>query len=383
MQVPLLDLKAQYATIRDEARAVINQICEDQQFIFGPRLEAFESHIAEYCGTAHAVGVSSGTDALLASLMALGVQRGDGVITTPYTFFATVGSIARLGAVPLFVDIDPVTYNLDANRVRALLEGDAPGTHTAQAKYLMPVHLYGQMADMDPLLALAQQHGLRTIEDAAQAIGAQYPSREGVRRAGSMGDAGCFSFFPSKNLGGFGDGGMVTTQDLDIGDRVRCLRHHGAGAQYQHGVLGGNFRLDSLQAGVLDIKLQHLPEWHAGRRKNAAYYDAAFEGTAIQAPAAVYADSGLTDYHIYNQYVVRVPNRDRVLEGLREANVGCSVYYPVPLHLQECFKMFGYKQGDFPESERAAQETLALPVYPELTREMQEYVVTTLISLVQ
>jgi len=383
MRVPLLDLKAQYATIRDEVWTVMDQICEDQQFILGPRLEAFESHVAEYCGAAHAIGVSSGTDALLASLMALGVQPGDGVITTPYSFFATVGSIVRLGAIPVFVDIDPVTFNLDVDGVRACLEGDVSAPSAAKPKYLMPVHLFGQVADMDPLLEIASQHDLRVIEDAAQAIGAQYPSAGGTRRAGSMGDAGCFSFFPSKNLGGFGDGGIVTAQDPELGERIRCLRHHGAGAQYQHKLLGGNFRLDSMQAGVLDVKLKYLPAWHAGRRENAAYYNAQFAGTCVHAPAAVYEKSGVTDYHIYNQYVVRVADRDRVLHGLRDAGIGCSVYYPLPLHLQECFKTFGYKEGDFPESERASRETLALPVYPELTGEMQEYVTNKLISLAQ
>lgn len=383
MRVPLLDLKAQYATIRDEVRNVMDRICEDQRFILGPRLETFESHVAEYCGTAHAIGVSSGSDALLASLMALDVQPGDGVITTPYSFFATVGSIVRLGAIPLFVDIDPVTYNLDVDGVRAVLDGNLPMAGAVKPKYLMPVHLFGQVADMDPLLEIASQHDLRVIEDAAQAIGAQYPSAGGARRAGSMGDTGCFSFFPSKNLGGFGDGGIVTAQDPELGERIRCLRHHGAGAQYQHKLLGGNFRLDAMQAGVLDVKLKYLPAWHAARRENAAYYNAQFAGTSVQAPTAVYEESGVTDYHIYNQYVVRVPGRDRVLHGLRDANIGCSVYYPLPLHLQECFKMFGYKEGDFPESERAARETLALPVYPELTGEMQEYVAKTLTSLTQ
>lgn len=379
MQVPLLDLKAQYAGIRDEVRSVIDEICDEQQFIFGPRLAALESHVAEYCGVPQAVGVSSGTDALLVSLMALGVKAGDAVVTSPYTFFATVGSIARLGAVPVFVDIDPVTFNLDVGAVRAVLEN--PGG--VKPRFLMPVHLFGQAADMDPLLDLAREHDLRVIEDAAQAIGAQYPSAHGVLRAGSMGDTGCFSFFPSKNLGGFGDGGIVTARDPEVADVVRCLRHHGAGAEYQHKLLGGNFRLDALQAGVLDVKLRRLPEWHAGRRQNAARYDEAFRGTPVQSPAAVYAESGVVDYHIYNQYVVRVPDRDRVLQELREANIGCAVYYPVPLHRQGCLRELGYTAGDFPESERASRETLALPVYPELTREMQDYVATTVLSLVQ
>jgi dTDP-4-amino-4,6-dideoxygalactose transaminase len=381
VKVPLLDLKAQYAPLRERIRAAMDAVCDEQQFILGPRVERFERRVAEHCGTKFAVGVSSGTDALLVALMALGVGPGDGVITTPYTFFATVGSIARLGAVPLFADIDPGTYNLAPDRVRALLENPPERARKARPKVLLPVHLYGQAADMDPLLALAREHGLKVVEDAAQAFGAQYPSAATPRRAGSMGDAGCFSFFPSKNLGGFGDGGMVVTNDSGLFERMRSLRNHGAGAvRYCHDLVGGNFRLDALQAAVLDVKLDFVEAWHDGRRGRASRYDAAFRGSGIGVPEARYRGAGLRDFHTYNQYVVRVPGRDRARERLAADGIGCEIYYPVPHHLQACFRGLGHGQGDFPESERAASETLAVPVYPELTEEMQDRVVSELLK---
>ena len=380
--VPLLDLKGQYAAMREEMRAVMDEVCDSQYFVLGPNVAAFEKNIADYCGTAEAIGVTSGTDALLISLMALGVGPGDGVLTTPYTFFATVGSIVRLGAVPIFADIDPVTFNIDPASARAALETVDDRHAGVTPKAMIPVHLYGQSADMDALLELAREYKLSVVEDACQAIGAEYLSHRGVARVGSMGDTGCFSFFPSKNLGGFGDGGIVTTNNSELAEKIRQLRNHGMEPKYYHKLIGGNFRLDALQAAVLDIKLKYLEEWHAGRRKNADWYMARFEGTAVQTPAAVYRDAGLTNYHIYNQFIIRVPNRDAVREALMEASVGCDIYYPVPRHLQECFAELGYVKGDFSASEQAAHETLALPIYPELTEDMLEYVADTLIKAV-
>jgi dTDP-4-amino-4,6-dideoxygalactose transaminase len=378
MKVPLLDLKAQYAGLRDDIRRAIDKLCDSQSFILGPTVEAFERRVAEYCGTAHAVGMSSGTDALLAALMALDVGAGDGVVTTSYSFFATAGCIARLGATPLLADIDPVTFNIDPESARRLLR-EAPRRHPGiRPKALLPVHLYGQVAAMDELMAVAAENGLKVVEDACQAIGAEYPGRAGCRRAGAIGDMGCFSFFPSKNLGGFGDGGMVTTNSAELSERLRVLRNHGAQPKYYHKLIGGNFRLDALQAAVLDVKLNHLEAWHEARRRNAGRYDALFRGTAVATPKAVYDGRGVRNYHIYNQYVVRVSNRDAAIERLRSAGIGCEVYYPVPLHLQECFRELGYGAGDLPHSEKAARETLALPVYPEMTEDMIETVASAL-----
>lgn len=391
MKVPLLDLKAQYAPLRTEIRAALDEVCDEQQFILGPRVQTFEEHVAAYCGVPHAIGLSSGTDALLASLMALGVSPGDAVITTSFTFFAALGSIVRLGAFPLLADIDPATFNLSPESVRAVLKHPPSRLkkHALKAKVLLPVHLFGQCAEMDSLLDLARQHGLRVVEDAAQAIGAEYPwpasgrpwpasgrpARRGLAKAGSMGDIGCFSFFPSKNLGGFGDGGGAVTRDPELAATLRALRVHGSTKKYYHQLVSGNFRLDALQAAVLDIKLRYLEDWHAARRKHAAFYDRAFQGTAVRTPPAVYAGSKLKNYHTYNQYVVRVPERDRVSAALSRAGIGCEIYYPVPMHLQPCFRELGYRVGDFPESERAAGEVLALPIYPELTESMQQTVV--------
>ncbi len=382
MNVPLLDLKAQYAELRDEIEPILKEVCESQYFILGPRVLEFEAQIAEYCGVGHGIGASSGTDALLVALMALEVGPGDAVITTPYTFFATAGCVARTGATPVFADIDPQTYNVSPAAVAALLENWSETHPGLNPKVLMPVHLYGQMADMDPLCALAEQHGLAVIEDACQAIGAEYPSAVGTRKAGAMGRAGAFSFFPSKNLGGFGDGGMVVVNDDTLADRLRYLRNHGANPKYYHGMIGGNFRLDALQAVVLSVKLKRLEQWHAGRRENAALYDRLLADSVVATPEAVYADSGILNAHIYNQYIVRVPDRDRVRAAMNAAGIGCEVYYPVPLHLQECFADLGHSEGDFPVSEKAARETLALPIYPELTDEMQEYVAKTLVDAV-
>lgn len=380
--VPLLDLKAQYRPMREEIRAAIDDVCDSQYFILGPKVAKFESNIAEYCGTAEAIGVSSGSDALLISLMALGIGQGDGVLTTPYTFFATVGAIARLGAVPVFADIDPVSFNVDPVSARKAMENIDVKHPGLKVKAMIPVHLYGQSADMDPLMEIAKEFNLFVVEDAAQAIGVEYPSVAGKKRVGSIGDTGCFSFFPSKNLGGFGDGGIVTTNDRDLAKKIRQLRNHGSEPKYYHKFVGGNFRLDALQAAVLDIKLRYLEGWHSERRANAAVYEKLFVGTEVKTPVAIYKDAGLTNYHIYNQFIVRVPNRDAAKQALLDANIGCDIYYPVPLHTQECFADLNYSEGDFPASEAAAAETLALPIYPELTESMQMYVADTLLKAV-
>ena len=380
MKVPLLDLKAQYACIRDEIRTAIDEVCDSQQFILGERVQIFERHVAEYCGAKYAVGVSSGTDALLSSLMALDIGPGHAVITTPFTFFSTAGSIARTGAVPIFADIDPVTFNVNPESIRQVLTSLPKRFSDKKVRALLPVHLFGQCSNMDSIMDLAGEFGCHVIEDAAQAIGAEYPSRQGMRKAGIMGDMGCFSFFPSKNLGAFGDGGMVTTSNPELDDKLRSLRGHGASVKYYHKMIGANFRLDALQAAVLDVKLNYLESWHASRRANAEFYNKAFEATEVDVPISVYADSNLTNPHIYNQYVIRVPNRDQVRDRLKAAEIGCEIYYPVPLHLQECFSYLGYRKGDFPESEKTASEVLALPVYQELTEDMIQRVVETVLK---
>ncbi len=380
MKVPLLDLKAQYAGIRDEVVPALDKLCESQMFILGAAVDSFEKKMADYCGSSHAIGVSSGTDALLAALMALGIGPGDGVITTPFSFFATVGSIVRLGAVPILADIDPVTFNIDPEQVKAVIESPPDRFKDVKIKAIMPVHLYGQCADMDRIMEIAHEHGLAVVEDACQAIGAEYPGKAGVARAGAIGEFGCFSFFPSKNLGGFGDGGMVTTNDADLADTMVKMRNHGMHPKYYHAMVGGNFRLDAIQAAVLEIKLARLESWHAARRKNAAHYDARFAGSAVKSPSAVYSGSDAKNYHIYNQYVIRVSNRDDVVAHLRELEIGCDVYYPLSLHEQECFASWGYVKGDMPVSEKAAAEVMAIPVYPELTDEMLDAVADAVLS---
>jgi len=380
MKVPLLDLKAQYACIRDKIHTAIDEVCSSQQFILGERVKIFERHVAEYCGARHAVGVSSGTDALLSSLMALDIGPGDAVITTPFTFFSTAGSIARTGAVPIFADIDPVTFNMNPESLRQVFMSLPKRFSDKKVRALLPVHLFGQCSNMDSIMELADEFGCHVIEDAAQAIGAEYPSQQGVRKAGVLGNMGCFSFFPSKNLGAFGDGGMVITNNPELDDRLRALRVHGGNVEYYHKIIGANFRLDALQAAVLDIKLNYLESWHAERRAHAEFYNKAFESTAVNVPMSVYAGRNLTNPHIYNQYVIRVPNREHVCRRLKAAEIGHAIYYPVPLHLQECFSYLGYRQGDFPESEKAAGEVLALPVYPELTEDMMQRVVETVLE---
>ncbi|MFP4650561.1 MAG: DegT/DnrJ/EryC1/StrS family aminotransferase [Desulfobacterales bacterium] len=369
MQVPLLDLKAQYQSIKDECMAVTEKIYESQHFILGPYVERLEDEIAAYCGTKYAVGVSSGTDALLLSLMAAGIGAGDRVITTPYTFFATAGSIARVGAVPVFADIDPETYNISPEQIEAALR-DMDKNELSTVKAVMPVHLYGQCADMDPINRIAGENGWLVIEDAAQAIGAEYKGR----RAGSMGDYGCFSFFPSKNLGGFGDGGIVTTNSPENYEMLKILRVHGGHPKYYHKYIGGNFRLDALQAAIVSVKLARLDQWTAARQENAARYRKMIDDAGLSEKVACPAE--IHDRHIYNQFVISAAEgRDELSRFLSDAGVGNEIYYPVPLHLQQCFEYLRYGRGLMPASETAADCTLALPVYPEMSRDQQEYVV--------
>jgi dTDP-4-amino-4,6-dideoxygalactose transaminase len=368
--VPLLDLQAQYLTIRDEVRAAMDRVAESQYFILGPEVKALEEEVAAYSQCRFGIGVSSGTDALLVALMALDLQPGDEIITTPYTFFATAGCIARLGARSVFVDIDPATYNIDPAAIEAAI--------TAHTRAILPVHLYGQMADMDPIMAVAERHNLPVIEDAAQAIGSEYKGR----RAGSIGQMGCFSFFPSKNLGGFGDGGMVVTNDPALAETLTLLRGHGAKPKYYHKVVGGNFRLDALQAAVLRVKLPHLDGWTAGRQRNAATYRRLFAEAGLDQVLGMPLEIA-NGRHIYNQFVIRCPRRNELMTHLKQRGIGHEIYYPVPMHLQECFADLGYRQGDFPHSEAAANETLAIPIYPELTEAMQEAVVRAIAEFYQ
>jgi dTDP-4-amino-4,6-dideoxygalactose transaminase len=374
MKVPLLDLKAQYATIRDEMREAVDRVLEGQQFIMGPEVPALEKAVADYVGARHGIGMSSGTDALLAALMALDVGPGDYVITPAYSFFATAGVITRLRAVPVFVDIDPASYNVSAAALERVWRGLDRDVQR-RVKAIVPVHLYGQCADMAGILEMAGRVKVPVIEDAAQAIGTVY--KDG-RFAGTLAPMGCFSFFPSKNLGGIGDGGMVVTSDDRLADRLRLLRNHGARPKYFHKIVGGNFRLDTIQAAALLVKLRHLDAWHKARQEHADRYRELFRqaglAETVGLPEVVDATPGIRS-HIYNQFVIRTPKRDALREFLTAEGVGTEIYYPVPFHLQECFSDLGYKAGDFPESERAARETLALPVYPELTPEQQAYVV--------
>ena len=365
MNVKLLDLQAQYLPLRQEIRRAMDEVCDAQALILGPHVEGFERRLAEYCGTRHAIGVSSGTDALLCSLMAMGIGPGDEVICPSFTFFATAGSIARLGAVPVFAEIDPRTFNIDPSRMEEKV--------TSRTKAIMPVHLFGQAARMEPINEIARRHGLLVIEDAAQAIGAK---RNG-RRACALGFAGCLSFYPTKNLGAFGDAGAICTSDDAFAEKCRLLRVHGSGHQYHHKMIGGMFRLAAIQAAVLDVKLKHLESWHEARRRHAQVYDQLFKGSKVITPLI---EDG--NWSVYNQYVVRVPDRDRVKQRLADRGIGTGVYYPIPLHLQDCFAYLGGKPGDLPESERACNEVLALPVYPELPEEHVRYVAKEMLSVV-
>ena len=367
MNVPLLDLKAQYRSIRSEIDAAVAEVFESQYFILGPKVQQCEERLASYCECEHAVGVASGTDALLMALMAEDVGPGDEVITSPYSFFATAGSIARLGAKPVFVDIYPGTYNLRPDLIDAAVN--------ERTKAIIPVHLYGQMAEMDPIMEIAGSRSLVVIEDAAQAIGSEYKGR----RAGSIGDYGCFSFFPSKNLGAAGDAGLVTTRDSRRAEKLRTIRNHGMEPKYFHKMIGGNFRLDALQAVVVDVKLPHLDGWTEGRQANAALYDRLFAESGLLERGQVRLPVRAGERrHIFNQYIIRAERRDELLRHLAAEGIGSEVYYPVPFHRQECFDYLGHDEGDFPESERAAAETLALPIYPELTDEQQSLVVRSI-----
>ncbi len=387
MKVPLLDLQAQLAPLKDEITAVIAETVDSCRYILGPEVAGLEKEVASYSGTDVGIGVSSGTDALLVGLMALEIGPGDLVLTTPYSFFATMGSILRLGAEPVFADIDPLTYNIDPDQVASILEQPQMA---GRIKAIIPVHLFGQCADMDPLMSLAAAHDIPVLEDAAQAIGAVYPGRSGDgalqwRRAGSMGDAGCFSFFPSKNLGCMGDGGMIVTSRFDLAQELPILRTHGGSPKYYHAVLGGNFRLDAIQAAILRVKLRYLPSWHAARRQNAATYVDLFadrglvETGRVELPYIAYGEAAGEDQdidcHIFNQFVIRARDRDGLKDFLLAEGIGVEVYYPVPLHQQKCVSHLAIAEQSFPETERAAAETLALPIYPELTSEMQAYVV--------
>jgi dTDP-4-amino-4,6-dideoxygalactose transaminase len=365
MNVKLLDLQAQYLPLRNEIRRAIDEVCDDQALILGPHVQRFEKSLAAYCGTKHAIGVSSGTDALLCSLMALRIKPGDEVICPSFTFFATAGSIARLGAVPVFAEIDPKTFNIDPGRIEEKI--------TRRTRAIMPVHLFGQVAEMEPINEVARRHNLIVVEDAAQAIGGK---RNG-KPACAHGFAGCLSFYPTKNLGGFGDAGAICTDDDPFAETCRMLRVHGSGHTYDHKLIGGMFRMAAIQAAVLSVKLKYLDAWHEARRKNAALYDTLFNDTPVAPP---HIQPG--NWSVYNQYVVRLPGseRDRIKQHLADRGIGSGVYYPIPLHLQECFAYLGYKEGDLPETERACREVLALPVYPELPEDQVRYVAKELLA---
>lgn len=387
MKVPLLDLKAQYKTIKKEIDEALIGVAESQNCILGAEVEKLEKSLNEYLDCKYSIGVSSGTDALLVALMAIDLKPGDEVIIPTYSFFATAGVVSRLNAVPVFIDCDPVTFNLDPAKLKSLI--------TDKTKAIVPVHLYGQSCDMDPIMEIAKEHGLKVIEDAAQSIGTQY--KDG-KKVGNFGDIGCFSFYPSKNLGCFGDGGLVTTNDEVLAEKLRIMRVHGGKPKYYHKIIGGNFRIDAIQAAVLNVKLPHLDSWTKRRQENAELYTKCFTESGLSEatgkiefdsdnkvllPKAVYKDFGLKYYHIYNQYVIRVENRDELRKHLTENEIGSEIYYPVPFHLQECFSYLGYKKGQFPVSEVCANDSVALPIYPELTNEQIEFTVKTVSDFIK
>ncbi|HEU5245937.1 MAG TPA: DegT/DnrJ/EryC1/StrS family aminotransferase [Candidatus Udaeobacter sp.] len=390
MPVPLLDLSEQYRALGDSIREAVNDVLASGRFILGPKVEAFEKAMCAYCNTPHAIGVSSGTDALLAILMALGIGRGDAVITTPYTFFATAGCIARVGARPLFADIDPETYNIRPSALQECIEkncrmnsnGEWTTKNGETVRAIVPVHVFGLCCQMDALLEIAEHYRLVLIEDAAQAIGAEFSFRERIAKAGTMGEAGFFSFYPSKNLGAAGDAGLIVCRDEELAQKLRTFREHGMEPRYFHHFIGGNFRLDEMQAAILAVKLPYLEAWAAGRRAAADFYGAEFARAGlterISTPAEPYRDCGLTNPHVYHQYVIRTPRRDALRERLGKREIETAIYYPLGLHEQKCFAYLGYKKGDFPETERTARETLALPIYPEISSEAQRYVVNAI-----
>ncbi|HEY5534079.1 MAG TPA: DegT/DnrJ/EryC1/StrS family aminotransferase [Ignavibacteria bacterium] len=387
MKVPLLDLKAQYNSIKKDIDETLIKVAESQYFILGPDVEKLEKSIGDYIQSKYTVGVSSGTDALLIALMAIDIKPGDEVIIPTYSFFATAGVVSRLNAVPVFCDSDPVTFNISPSEIEKKI--------TPKTKAIIPVHLYGQCADMTPILAIAKKYNLKVIEDGAQAIGAQYSNG---KYAGTFGDIGCFSFFPSKNLGCFGDGGMVTTNDEDLYNKLKILRVHGSKPKYYHKIIGGNFRLDAIQAAVLNVKLPHLDNWSEKRRKNADFYTKLFVDSKLASqegilelssdnkvllPKPVYKNINIRNYHIYNQYVIRINKRDDLRKYLNDSGIGCEIYYPVPFHLQECYSSLNYKTGDFPVAENCANSSLALPIYPELTMEQISFVVDSINNFIK
>ncbi len=387
MRVPLLDLSEQYRALAEPIRAQIDEVLASQTFILGPKVAAFEQAICRYCETPNAIGVSSGTDALLAILMAMEIGPGDAVITSAYSFFATASCIARVGATPVFIDVDPQTYNISPGALEHYLtsccqrksDGSLLDAHGRKVRAIVPVHLFGLCCEMDAIHEISERFQLDVIEDAAQAIGSEYPFGGATKKAGTMGEAGCLSFYPSKNLGAAGDAGMVICREESLAKQLRACRQHGMEPRYYHQVIGGNFRLDEIQAAILTVKLPFLDGWSAARREAADFYREAFAAadltSRISAPAEPYRNRGLTNHHIYHQYVIRAPERDALREYLARNEIGTAIYYPLALHEQKCFAYLGYRVGDFPEAERAARETLALPMYPELSREAQRYVV--------
>lgn len=375
--VPPLDLKKQLSEIREGLLEAVTEVLDSTQYILGPKVLEFEQAIATYVGTKHAIGVSSGTDALLLALMTLEVGPGHRVITSDFSFFATAGTIARLGAQPVFVDIDSETFNLSPVHLKNTLE-QMTSDERKSVKAIIPVHLYGQCADMTLILEAAQQFNIPIIEDAAQAIGAEYRTPSGIKCAGTMGNLGCYSFFPTKNLGGIGDSGMLVTNDDDLAQQARLKRVHGAGTEYIHEVIGGNFRIDPIQSAALSVKLPYLNTWHRARQAKAEHYKYLFKKyqlTQVVLPESVYQEKNLTHSHIYNQYMICAPQRDELLKYLNQKQIASRIYYPIPFHLQKCFQSLGYKIGHFPQAEKVANEILSLPIFPELTEEMQEYVV--------
>jgi dTDP-4-amino-4,6-dideoxygalactose transaminase len=392
MRVPLLDLREQYRALAEPIQAALDAVLKSQRFILGPQVEAFEKAIRNYCDAPYAIGVSSGTDALLAVLMALGIGRGDAVVTPPYTFFATAGCIARTGAKPLFVDIGPETYNISPSAIQEYIEkncqtdlnGELKARSGEKVRAIIPVHLFGLCCEMDAIHQISERYQLDVIEDAAQAIGAEYPFAGRTTKAGTMGEVGFFSFYPSKNLGAAGDAGMIICRDTELAKKLCIFRDHGMDPRYFHRVIGGNFRLDEIQAAILAVKLPHLESWSAARRDAADFYRAEFERTGlvkkVVLPAEPYRNRGLTNHHIYHQYVIRTPRRDALREHLAKREIDTAIYYPLGLHEQKAFSYLGYKKGDFPETERATRETLALPIYPEITHEAQRYLVNAIVE---